>query len=137
MKRLVAAVAVVMLLAGCSAAPIEPAPEVKQTWDVEVPDDGVTLAELGFQNAPEGVSVPRGTTITEKIDQGNNVTVVFTAPTGAELAGYLRRTLPAAGFEITEDGNNSLLFTRAPWQGAFTTSDGYSALSFRTDREDP
>lgn len=121
-------------IVGCSAPP-DPVANDDIPVSINIPKDGVTLRELGLTNAPEGVSIPRGTTTTEKIDQVNNVTVVFTAPTGAQLAGYLRRTLPDAGFEITQDANNSMLFTRGPWQGAFTSNNGYSAISFRTDRE--
>ncbi len=136
MRRVVVALVALVLVVGCSAQPppeAEPTPGVQVT--APVPDDGVLLSDLGFQFAPEGVSIPRGAVVSERVDQVNNVTLVLSAPSGAELAGYLRRTLPEQGFEISMDGNNSLRFSRGEWDGAFTTDSGYSALSLRTDRE--
>lgn len=136
MRRVLAGVACLALLAGCSGqGPGQPEPTPTAHVTEPVPDDGVLLGDLGFRHAPEGVSIPRGAVVTERIDQTNNVTLVMTAPSGTELAGYLRGSLPDQGFEITADGNNSLLFTRGRWVGAFTTQDGYSALTLRTDRE--
>ena len=36
---------------------------------------------------------------------------------------------------LPADGADSLLFSKEPWQGAFTVTGEYSALSLRTDRE--
>lgn len=136
MRRVLAGVACLVLVAGCSAGvPGEPEPSPTAHLTAPVPDDGVLLGDLGFRHAPEGVSIPRGAVVSERIDQANNVTLVMTAPPGTELAGYLRRTLPEQGFEIIADDNNSLVFTRGRWDGAFTTEAGYSALTLRTDRE--
>lgn len=136
MKRVVLALFACLALAGCAAADVpEPQPPSSSPSLAPIPDDGVLLSELGFRYAPDGVSVPMGAVMTERVDQVNNVTIVFTAPGGVELAGYLRRSLPDQGFEITADGSNSMLFERGEWQGAFTTEAGYSGLSFRTDRE--
>lgn len=134
MRRVIAALACLLAVAGCSEQPVEETPPPVQAT-APVPDDGVLLSDLGFQFAPQGVSIPRGSVVSERVDQVNNVTLVMTAPSGTELAGYLRRELPRQGFEITADGNNSLLFSRGQWDGAFTTEAGYSALSLRTDRE--
>jgi hypothetical protein len=41
--------------------------------------------------------------ITAKVDQPNNVAVVVSSPSPFEVASYLRRTLPPAGFAITAD----------------------------------
>lgn len=124
------------MLVGCAAAePFPPQTTPSAVATAPVPEDGALLSDYGFKFAPEGVSVPRTSVMSERIDQVNNVTIVFTAPGGVELAAYLRETLPEQGFEITADGGNSLLFERGQWQGAFTTEAGYSGLSFRTDRE--
>lgn len=94
----------------------------------------MALSDLGFTNAPAGLSVPRGAEISDRVDSANNVTVVMTAPSGLEVADYLRSALPQLGFTITGDAQNSLTFEGGGYQGAFTTSRGYSALTLRTDR---
>lgn len=94
----------------------------------------MTLTSLGFANAPAGISLPVGATISERTDSANNVTVVLTAPSGLEVLAHLRATLPSAGFDITADAGNSLLFTDGTWDGAFTISGALSALTLRTDR---
>lgn len=136
MKRTASILLTCLVLVGCAAADVpEPTSDPSPVTTAPVPEDGALLSEFGFEHAPEGVSIPRTSVMSERIDQVNNVTIVFTAPGGVELAGYLRRALPDQGFEITADGSNSLLFERGEWQGAFTTEAGYSGLSFRTDRE--
>ena len=135
MKRLLLLVIGAGLLVGCASSIETPSPQPEASPTISAPADGQFLSDLGFQHAPAGVSIPRSAVISEQVDQYNNVTLVFTAPSGVELASYLRASLTEQGFEITADANNSLLFERDPWQGAFTTEAGYSALSFRTDRE--
>lgn len=93
------------------------------------------LRELGFTHAPAGFAIPLGAQITDRIDAYNNVTLIFTIPTGQEMAEYLRANLPAMGFEVTADRNQSMLFTDGHWQGALTTTGGLAAISLRTDRE--
>ena len=73
--------------------------------------------------------------IRDRVDLESNITLTITSPARAELAAWLRRNLPAAGFEITADGQDSLLFKRGQWQGAFTVAGELSALTLRTDRE--
>ena len=92
------------------------------------------LSDLGFANGPKGFSILRGAVVHERIDSGNNVTLVFTSPSGVEIADYLRENLTSMGFAITADKANSLLFEDATWDGAFTSSSTLTALSLRTDR---
>lgn len=110
-------------------------PTVSETPAVSthVPDGGVLLAALGYRYAPADLYVPSGAVITEKVDQPNTVVAVFTAPTGLELAAWFRETLPEQGWEITADGNNSLLFSRGELNGAFTVTGSFAGLSIRSD----
>ena len=134
MRRTATGVLAFLALASCTTPPPQPAtPEV--TWSASAPADGATLAQLGFSNGPTDLWLPSGVVIRDRIDLESNVTVTITSPGGAELAAWLRRNLPAAGFEITADGQDSLLFRRGQWQGAFTVTAELSALSLRTDRE--
>jgi lipoprotein len=134
MVRRLAGLLAVIALAGCTTPPPElPGPEPRVS--VSVPSDGVTLAQLGFRNGPSALVLPAGMVIRDRVDLGTNVTMTITSPPGERIAAWLRQNLPAAGFEITADGQDSLLFHRGPWQGAFTVSGDLSALSLRTDRE--
>lgn len=134
-RRALAALACCAVL-GCSAAPTLPVPPtVAPTAATTVPADGVLLASLGFQHAPAGFSVPAAATVVERVDQTNTVVAILTAPSGLEIAAYLRRTLPEAGWAITADGNNSLLFERGSLRGAFTVNGPQSALAIRGDRQ--
>jgi lipoprotein len=134
MRRAAAGLLVLLALSGCTTPPPQPAtPEV--TWTASAPADGVTLTQLGFRNGPAEFWLPSGVVIRDRVDLEANITVTITSPGGAELAAWLRRNLPAAGFEITADGQDSLLFRRGQWQGAFTLTAALSALSLRTDRE--
>lgn len=126
-----------VVLTGCSSAapapspsaPTDPAPSAT----VAAPA-GIPLTALGFTNAPDGLSLPAGLTITQRTDSANNITVVMSEPAGAEVLEHLRAALPAAGFTIDADRSDSLLFHDATWQGAFTVSGELSALTLRTDR---
>ena len=134
MRRAAAGLLVLLALSGCTTPPPQPAtPEV--TWTASAPADGVTLTQLGFRHGPAEFWRPSGVVIRDRVDLEANITVTITSPGGAELAAWLRRNLPAAGFEITADGQDSLLFRRGQWQGAFTLTAALSALSLRTDRE--
>ena len=126
-----------IMLAGCSAAPNGtrpsggPSPSAP-TAGASIPADGVSLAELGFQNGPsDRVSLPRGVSFVTSADQPNAVTLVIDRPSGDEVATYLRRTLPAAGFTIDSDLGATLTFTGFGWTGSFTGSAGGSALVLR------
>ena len=134
MRRAAAGLLVLLALSGCTTPPPQPAtPEV--TWTASAPADGVTLTQLGFRNGPAEFWLPSGVVIRDRVDLEANITVTITSPGGAELAAWLRRNLPAAGFDNTADGQDSLLFRRGQWQGAFTLTAALSALSLRTDRE--
>ena len=137
MARLLACTLAVGVLIGCGAAPqgLKPAPTPSPTAEPTRPGGGVSLAELGFRNGPADIWLPEQVLIVERVDLANNVTVVMASPSGEELARWLREELPGAGYEITADGADSLLFSKEPWQGAFTVTGEYSALSLRTDRE--
>ncbi len=91
------------------------------------------MSSLGYSNAPDGFSVPSGSVISERVDQENTVVAVFTSPGGRDVATYLREALPGQGWEITADGNDSLLFERGEEYGAFTVAGEYAALSVRWD----
>lgn len=136
MLRISLALLATLALAGCAAAPeLQPVPPPPSTLVTEAPEGGVLLSQLGYVNAPPGFSIPRGAEITDRIDSYNNVTLVFTIPSGQEMAEYLRTNLFDMGFEITADRNQSMLFTDGHWQGALTTNGPYAAVSLRTDRE--
>jgi hypothetical protein len=89
---------------------------------------------LGFVNGPlDAFSVPVGAVLTDRVDQPNAVTVVMSAPSGAELAGYYRRALPAAGFAISADdpATNTMTFAGNGWTGVLTGSVGTTAVALR------
>lgn len=132
-RRLLAAACCLAVL-GCSAAGPEPTPPAPSpSTVVTVRGDGVLLRSLGFSYAPEDFSVPARSIIAERVDQENTVVAIFTAPSGLDVAAYLRETLPGLGWEISEDGNNSLLFERGKEYGAFTVTGAFAALSIRWD----
>lgn len=131
MKKLVVATIAALTLSGCAAEPTM-TPATQPAEAPALPAGGEAWeSEFG----PKGLSIPAGAIVEEQIDQVNNVTIVFSAPTGAELAAYYRNALPELGFEITDDANNSLLFGDDQWQGAFTAAGSHSALTLRTDWE--
>jgi hypothetical protein len=71
---------------------------------VRVPDDGITLQALGFDNGPgPAFSLPRSAVISTGVDLAGSVTVVLESPSPDAVAAYLRRTLPRTGFTITGD----------------------------------
>ena len=67
------------------------------------------------------------------VDQENNVTVVLSQPSAGEVADYLRATLPAAGFTITNDdpAAQAMTFTGLGWSGSFTGTPTASAVLLR------
>lgn len=134
MRKTLALLVAAVALAGCSGEEPTMTPATQPAVTPTIPADG---ADLRLEYGPRGLSAPSGAMVVERIDQVNNVTIVFSAPTGAELAEYYRRTLPELGFTITADANNSLLFSDDQWDGGFTASGAYSALTLRTDWETP
>lgn len=101
-----------------------------------IPADGLTLAALGYRNGPvAAVSLPRTAVLTARVDQDNNVAATLSAPAAADVAAYLRRALPLAGFTITDDNQNAaqpaLTFRGLGWHGSFTGDDRASAVLLR------
>jgi hypothetical protein len=130
--RALAALLTAAVLTGCSAGgtgtststPSATA-SASSTRSPQIPADGVTLAALGYKFGPTAeLSLPRSSNITAVVDQANNVTAVLSSPPAAELAGYLRRNLPLAGFTITGDNEQTaqpaITFTGHGWSGSFT-----------------
>jgi hypothetical protein len=79
-------------------------------------------------------SLPRTAVLNARVDQPNNVAAVVSSPSSAEMASYLRRTLPAAGFTITADdpAAKTLTFIGNGWTGSFTgDNNGASAVLLR------
>jgi hypothetical protein len=123
-----------VLLACAAGGDVPPVPSSAATTpspSVSVPSDGLPLEEFGFVNGPVAeFSLPRTTVFVAKVDQPNNVAAVMTNPPAAEVADYLRRSLPAGGFVITADDRaaTTLTFEGYGWSGSFTgTSDAGSA----------
>jgi hypothetical protein len=138
LRPAVLVVALMIMLAGCGAAPNGPRPSptasgpATPTASASIPADGVTLAELGFEHGPtDRLSLPRGLSLTTSADQPDAVTLVIGRPTAEEVAGYLRRTLPPAGFTIDTDLGQTLTFSGFGWSGSFTGAGSSSALVLR------
>jgi hypothetical protein len=96
----------------------------------------VSLAALGYRFGPTAeLSLPRSSNITAVVDQADNVTAVLSAPSAAELAVYLRRSLPPAGFTITRDNEQTaqpaITFSGYGWSGSFTGDERASAVLLR------
>ena len=131
------ALTVLLALAGCSAgtplpAASSPAPSAEPS--VVAPADGVSLAALGLTHGPVSrVFLPATVQASTRVDQANNVTLVIQRPAADELAGYLRRTLPASGFTVTADNpaTTTLTFAGFGWTGTFTGDAAASALLLR------
>jgi hypothetical protein len=146
--RIVGAILLVLMLglSGCGAAESGPLPTPSGTSRTPSapaatlqptpgpPPPGRTLRSLGYLNGPvEEFTVPEASVVSATVDQENNVTVVLSEPSAAEVADYLRATLPAAGFTITKDDPAALAmtFTGFGWAGSFTGSATASAVLLR------
>ena len=128
LNLLMGLVLVPAMLAACAGKPgvIQPTTEAPTPLppSVSVPADGVTLAAFGFTNGPvREFSLPRSTVLASKVDQANNVTVVLSSPSPLEVADYLRRSLPVAGFELRHDQSGTMTFDGHGWAGSFTGTD--------------
>lgn len=139
-----AGLALVFALAGCGAGEptglgssrsststsTSPAPVVP-------PDDGVLLGRFGFANGPtDSFSLPVQSLLTAVVDQPDNVSAVFSRPTTTEVYGYLVRTLPGAGFTLTDQDANTttLTFVGRGWRGSFTGDARACAILLRPYR---
>ena len=138
--RWLAPLALALVVAGCGAAPAPvPAPSTPASAapSAPVPADGLPLRAFGYTCGPlDAFSLPRSTVLVTAVGQPDNVTAVLWAPSAAELAAYLRRALPAAGFVVTagaEGGGATLTFTGRAWTGSVTGAGagGAAALLLR------
>lgn len=135
--RRLAPLALVLVVAGCGAAPAPvPAPSPPAASAAPaVPADGLRLRAFGYTSGPlDAFSLPRSTVLVTAVDQPDNVTAVLSRPSAVELAAYLRRALPAAGFTVTagaEGDGPTLTFTGRGWTGSVTGADGAAAVLLR------
>ncbi len=130
-------VALLPVVGACGARPgtdSAPTPAVSTTESVPLPADGVSLRTFGYVFGPvDAFSLPRTTLLTASVDQADNVTVVLSDPPAVEVAAYLRRALPPAGFRITADDPavSTLTFAGRGWTGSFTGDGATSAVLLR------
>lgn len=92
------------------------------------------MSSFGFANGPVGTfSLPRTTILRAAVDQPNNVTAILGQPSTTEVYAYLQRTLPAAGFTITDSdaGTSTLTFAGRGWTGSFTGDVSTCAVLLR------
>ena len=130
LSRLGVAGACTLMLVGCGAAAPEPTPT--PTGSFEPSPGTISLAEKGYEQGPSAlIPIPDDAAITQYVDQPNVITASFSQPDGAEIAHVLRADLPGAGWEITADTPEAILFTRPGWDGAFTISENVSAVTVR------
>lgn len=119
-----------LVLVGCGAAAPEPTPT--PTGSLEPASGVISLAEKGYGQGPAAlIPVPDDVAITQYVDQPNVITASFAQPDGAAIAEVLRTNLPGAGWKITADTPEAILFTRPGWDGAFTISENVSAVTVR------
>ena len=101
---------------------------------MSVPSDGISLRSIGFANGPvDAFSLPRRVVVSTRVDEASGVTLVLSSPSATDVAGYLRRTLPETGFEVTADqpAEAALTFTGYGWHGSFTGTGSSSAVILR------
>lgn len=120
----------VLVLVGCGATVPKPTPT--PTGSFEPSPGTISLAEKGYEQGPSAlIPIPDDAAITQYVDQPNVITASFSQPDGVEIAHVLRADLPEAGWEITADTPEAILFTRPGWDGAFTISENVSAVTVR------
>jgi hypothetical protein len=135
-ERWATALVLILLSAGCAGGgsqepdgPQPPTSTVTRALDL-----GITLRELGFANGPiDAFSIPQSAVVITGADQPTGVTLVLADPPAAQLANYLRRTLPAEGFVITRDdrATTTITFTGYGWHGTFTGAQDTSGILLR------
>ena len=133
----------VALVAGCGAAGVPPQPTPSAgvaSISAVVPQDGVTLAELGFSHGPvRAWSLPQGSRIEQPVDQPNQLTLTISYPAPEDVVAYLARALPQAGFNIVEQQPAgpapALIATGYGWRGSVVgvvADDGRQARTVMT-----
>ena len=142
---LVAVLSGVGVAAGCGAAGTDPRPTSSAPTPsgsptpsldptaAPIPGDGAGLRAFGIANGPAQFSLPLASAPSTVVDQANNVVVVLSAPAPDSVTAYLARTLPAAGFAITDadPGDSTFTFTGHGWTGSVTTAEQSSAILLR------
>lgn len=96
--------------------------------------DGIeasTLRAMGFRNGPGEFPLPADLIVDYQVDNPNNVTLVLDPSQDGQTYRFLRSRLGAAGYVISADRQQSLVFSGKGWEGAFTVSDGLAALTLR------
>ena len=94
-------------------------------------ESSATLRDFAIRNGPVRFPLPADLLISYQVDNPNNVTLVIDVSQGADTYRFLRAHLPAAGFAITADGQESLTFDGRGWSGAYTVSASVAALTLR------
>ncbi|MCI1747519.1 MAG: hypothetical protein LKI24_05100 [Acidipropionibacterium sp.] len=96
--------------------------------------DGIeasTLRAMGFGNGPGEFPLPADLIIDYQVDNPNNITLVIDPSQGGQTYRFLRSRLRDAGYVISADGQQSLVFSGKGWEGAYTVSNGVAALTLR------
>lgn len=138
-RRTAGSLLLVLVLAGCggpdrpvTAGGDAPPSSAATPAPAPVPPDGLALTAFGYSSGPSGFSLPRGARLTAAVDQADNVVAVLSAPSPPEVAAHLRRTLPGAGFTLTDDpGGTTLTFRGRGWTGSLTSGGGTTAVLLR------
>lgn len=122
-----------LLLAGCSAAPDNPAP-TPTVSTVVTPSSGQPLTAWGFTHEPADlIWLPGSVSLTYTADQPNLLIAAGTAAQADLVQSYLRTTLPGLGWRITADAAGGLLFEQGEWRGAYALGSNSWALTVRND----
>jgi len=121
---------------GSGAGPAPPPPtssRAASSASVATPADGLLLGGFGYRFGPrDSFSLPRTARLSTSVDQADNVAAVLSEPPAADVAAYLRRALPAAGWTVTaEAGPSTLTFVGHGWTGSFTGAGSSSAVLLR------
>lgn len=144
-----------LLVVGCSAGPVTPSPgssppgsstpgsstlgpsspgpsaSTPTNPSQTAPEDGESLRDLGFTHGPAAFTVPTGTVLATSADQDQQVTLVISSPTPADVSAYLVRTLPQTGFTIGRQQADAIEFSGHGWSGSFVATGAISAVTLQ------
>ena len=112
---------------GAALAAVERSVPDLVVLDVAMP--GVDGLAVTRRLRAKGLAVPI-LLLTARDAVADRVAVLLSAPAPADVAAYLQRALPAAGFRVGAPAD-TFTFTRGGWSGSFTTSAGSSAILLR------